>query len=136
MPEVRPLFLDRDDIFEPFDKIDKPKMVSPIFLIDERFTAIKTEDDESEGEGNQLFRDNDFGEWRKPENPSKWPLVVKEVQTFFNVGLDCCQVKEVKVFTASQTSRPLFFNHYKPKWGPVYEPVYKDENYNVPKNSF
>lgn len=80
-PDVKPLFHGSKD-YEPIDH-SKKVFKSPVFLVDPKFT------EELEEEEQTCFRDNDFGGWRVPVNPSRWPYVRFEVQDYFKVGPNC-----------------------------------------------
>ena len=75
--------MDRKDVWEPVEASNK-KFLSPVFLVDPMFTMGK-----KTGEENQAFIDHDFGGWKQPVNPSKWPIIELEIQNFFGVGPDC-----------------------------------------------
>ena len=91
-PDVRPLYEGSYDM-EPIDYSNK-KFLSPVFLVDPMFTMGSEDKDK-----NQLFIDNDFGGWKRPVNPSKWPIISNAVQDFFGVGPDCtCKKTHKAVF--------------------------------------
>jgi len=126
-PDVRPLYEGSYDM-EPIDYSNK-KFKSPVFLVDPMFTMGK------DGDENQLFVDNDFGGWKRPVNPSKWPIVGHEVQNFFGVGPDCtCKTTHKPIFAKLPRFEKLNINHYPHILGPVYEPQYEDPNYSIPSN--
>lgn len=88
IPDVRPLF--RGSYIQ--EPIDNKKYLAPVFLVEPEFT-------ERQGGKSAVFKDNDFGGFRLPVAPSKWPIIVKEVQDFFNVGPDC---------SCKDTRKPVF----------------------------
>lgn len=124
-PEVRPLYEGSYDM-EPIDFSNK-KFLSPVFLVDPMFTMGKT------GDENQLFIDNDFGGYKRPVNPSKWPIIGNEVQSFFGVGPDCtCKSTHKPVYAILPRFEPLNIEHYGHALGPVYEPQYDRPGYRLP----
>ena len=83
LPQVKPFALD-PSANEPIDPTNK-LLLSPVFLVDPMYTK-KQKDEEI-----QVFRDNDFAGFKQPRKQSKFPLIRKEIQLFFNVGEDCTQ---------------------------------------------
>ena len=81
MPQYRQFSMNPTDS-EPIDPSGK-MLLSPVFLVDPMFTKSQ-KDEEIE-----VFRDNDFAGFRQPRKQSKFPLIRKEIQNFFNVGEDC-----------------------------------------------
>ena len=128
-PDVRPLYKGSYDM-EPIDYSNK-KFLSPVFLVDPMFTMGKS------GDEDQLFKDNDFGGYKRPVNPSKWPIIGNEVQGFFGVGPDCtCKSTKKPVFAKLPRFEPLDVGHYRHALGPVYEPQYEQRGYHLPKNMY
>ena len=128
-PDVRPLFEGSFDM-EPIDYTNKV-FQSPVFLVDPMFTEGK------KGDENQLFIDNDFGGWKRPVNPSRWPIIGSEVHGFFGVGPDCtCKTTHKPVFAKLPRFEQIKLDHYHHTLGPVYEPQYETEGYSVPRNLY
>ena len=125
-PDVRPLFKGSYD-YEPIDYSNK-KFLSPVFLVDPMFTD-KMEDKK------EVFEDNDFGGYKKPVSPSRWPIIGGAVQSFFGVGPDCtCHDKTKPVFAVLPEFKELDLKHYYTE--PVYEPQYETRGYRLPANMY
>ena len=80
-------------MWEPIDYTNRKKL-SPIFLVDPKFTMGKT------GDENQLFIDHYHAGWDQGSiHTGKWPIIQTEVQSFFGVGRDCtCKDTHKAVF--------------------------------------
>lgn len=122
-PDVKPLFYGSKD-YEPID-YTKKKFKSPVFLVDPKFT------DELKDEEKTCFLDNDFGGWRVPVNPSKWPYVKFEVQDYFKVGPNCaCTGSKEIHHKHPQYARLAVSDSYAPVW----EPIYENPQHKIVKN--
>lgn len=101
---------------EPVYPDGKEKLVlSPVFLVDPMFTKKQKDKDI------QVFRDNDFGGFKQPRVQSKFPVVQKEVQSFFDVD-DTCSCRGRKRILAKE---PQYLAMALPRmYGRVMEPQY------------
>jgi hypothetical protein len=114
-PEVRPFKMNPKDL-EPIDPTNK-KFTSPVFLVDPMFTKDKKDEEII------VFRDNDWAGWEQPLKPSKWPIVRKEIQRFFQVSEDCSQKgMKLDITHVEPLYEPLDLPRY---YAPVYEPQYE-----------
>ena len=116
LPKVKPFALD-PTAKEPIDPTNK-LLLSPVFLVDPMYTK-KQKDEEI-----QVFRDNDFAGFLQPLKQSKFPLIRKEIQLFFNVGEDCTQhgmKLNIEGLEPRYLQMPLP-RYYAPVWEPLYPP--------------
>ena len=104
-PEVRPLFKGSTDM-EPIDPNNKV-FQSPVFLVAPQFTENMKEEEKT------FFTDSYHGGYNKPIQHSQFPIVSKEIQSFFHVGPDCrCHEESPVVFALTPETRPLPIQGY------------------------
>ena len=101
---------------EPVYPDGKEKLfLSPVFLVDPMFTKKQKDEDI------QVFRDNDFAGFKQPRVQSKFPIVRKEVQSFFDID-DTCTCRGRKRILAKE---PQYLPMRLPRsYGRVLEPQY------------
>ena len=123
IPDVRPLEASPHD-HEPIDPKNKV-FKSPVFLVDPKFTMDMKEEDRVD------FHGHDFGGHKQPHVDPKWPIVQKEVKSFFGVGDDCsaCGMAKKTVFALEPRVEPLRIPTY---YAPVYEPQYENPHQRIP----
>lgn len=103
----------------------KKAFLSPVFLVDPMYTEFKKDEDI------QVFRDNDFGGWEQPRIQSRFPLIRKEVQKYFGVGDDSCEIPYMK--KEVRWLKPRYRRLRIPKkYKPVLEPLYRKGIGRVP----